>query len=183
MKNSGSTTERSKLLSYVLRHKPDAAGLTLTNGGWVAIEDLLTGLEQMGRPMTREMLEHVVHTNDKKRFEISSDDILIRAVQGHSTEVKMEYRSVSPPEILYHGTASRFQQDILEEGLKPMSRQYVHLSADAKTAIDVGKRHGRPVVFQVSSGKMQENGIEFYRAENGVWLTETVSPEFLTLID
>ncbi|MCI4644479.1 MAG: RNA 2'-phosphotransferase [Hyphomonadaceae bacterium] len=183
MKNPGGVTSRSKLLSFVLRHDPDAAGLTLEPGGWVEIDALLAGLQAMGRPMTRDMLELVVTSNDKKRFSISEDGLRIRAAQGHSVPVDMEYAAVSPPEKLYHGTASRFQWQILEEGLKPMSRRFVHLSSDMKTARDVGKRHGKPVIFEVASGDMEREGIEFHRAENGVWLTRDVQPDFLRLLE
>ena len=85
----------------------------------------------------------------------------------------------APPQVLYHGTASRFEQAILEQGLKPMSRLYVHLSGDAKTALTVGRRHGKPVVFEVDSGRMSRDGEHFYISQNGVWLTKRVKPEYL----
>ena len=149
---NASTKSESKLLSLVLRHAPEKAGLTLGDGGWVAIDDLLTGLAGMGKSMTRERLEHIVETNDKKRFTLSENGKMIRAAQGHSIKVTVDYAPETPPKTLFHGTAMRFLDAIMTEGLKPMSRQHVHLSADIETARKVGMRHGKPVILSVASG-------------------------------
>lgn len=170
----------SKAMSLVLRHAPEKAGLVLQDGGWVAVEDLLAGLARMGKPVSREALQRVVQDNDKKRFGFSDDGLRIRAVQGHSVDVEMGYAPADPPEILYHGTADRFLGAIMAEGLKPMSRQFVHLSADAGTALKVGQRHGRPCILVVQSGAMKADGAIFHVAQNGVWLTASVPPSRLS---
>ena len=172
--------EASKFLSYVLRHEPQAIGLTLDPQGWGSIEALLGGAAQHGRTLSRELIEAVTATSDKKRFEISADGQRIRAVQGHSTRsVDREFEPKQPPEKLFHGTASRFLDSIRSEGLKPGSRHYVHLSADEQTARVVGQRYGSPVVLIVDAARMHAQGTVFHQAENGVWLTATVPPEFL----
>lgn len=176
-----SNTRHSKFLSLVLRHKPQEIGLSLAPGGWVGVDDLLRAMTQAGRPLTRSQLEDVVRTNDKKRFSFSEDGQRIRAAQGHSVEVDMQLRPATPPEQLYHGTASRFLGTILEEGLKPMARQHVHLSLDYQTAHKVGSRHGKPVILIVKAGEMKQDGHSFFRADNGVWLAEAVAPEYLEL--
>lgn len=173
----------SKLMSLVLRHDPAKADLTLKPGGWVKVDELLNGLSKLGRTIDRKTLDAIVETNDKKRFTFSEDGNSIRAAQGHSARVDMEYAPSVPPAILYHGTSKRNQAKILDEGLKPMSRQYVHLSADTQTARTVGTRHGKPVIFEVATAEMHAKGIEFYQAENGVWLTASVTPEYLKLLD
>lgn len=183
MDNKENTKADSKLLSLILRHKPEKAGLTLDEGGWVDVEKLMTGLAEIGRPMSRDRLEHIVETNDKKRFTLSEGGLRIRAAQGHSTTVKMEYVAIAPPTTLYHGTADRHYSAILAEGLKPMSRQFVHLSAETDTAQKVGRRHGKPIIFEVATREMHNAGHEFHQAENGVWLTANVPPEFLRLIE
>lgn len=169
----------SKLLSLVLRHAPEKAGLTLGDGGWVNVSDLLDGLSKMNRTMTHEHLKLIVDKNDKKRFTFSSDGLKIRAAQGHSVNIKNDMDVVSPPKTLFHGTATRFLQTIETEGLKSMSRQHVHLSADTETAQKVGKRHGKPVILIINSQEMSENGHKFYLSENGVWLTDFVPVEFI----
>lgn len=174
------TRKHSKRLSYLLRHAPDEAGLTLVDGGWVAIDVLLSGLSQKGWGMTREQLQLVVDTNDKKRFTISEDGLRIRAAQGHSVKIKSDLVATAPPEILFHGTATRFLDQILEQGLSPMSRQHVHLSLDVATARNVGGRHGKPVILQVAAAEMHAAGIAFYCADNGVWLTDVVEPQYLS---
>lgn len=112
--------------------------------------------------------------NDKKRFEFSKDGQRIRASQGHSIEVDLQYESVEPPELLYHGTATRFLDSIKKQGLIRGSRQHVHLSMSASMAWKVGERHGKPVVIPVEAGNMHRAGIPFYQSTNGVWLVDAV---------
>jgi putative RNA 2'-phosphotransferase len=171
---------QSKFLSYVLRHAPDSIGLTLDEGGWVDVAVLLEKAAAAGKPIARAVLEEIVATSDKKRFTLSEDGTRIRAAQGHSVEVALGLEPVVPPETLYHGTATRFLGSIRAEGLKPGSRQQVHLSADEVTARAVGTRHGKPAILRVAAGNMHRAGHAFYRADNGVWLTDAVPPQFLT---
>jgi putative RNA 2'-phosphotransferase len=171
----------SKFLSFVLRHEPEAIGLTLDAEGWVAVEELLAAAARHGHSVTRGQLEEVVATNDKRRFSFSPDGRLIRANQGHSVEVDLGLAPVEPPELLYHGTVERFLDSIREKGLLRGNRHHVHLSADRETAARVGQRRGRPVVLVVDSGRMHRAGHRFFRSENGVWLTEAVPADFLRL--
>jgi putative RNA 2'-phosphotransferase len=178
-----SVVKDSKLLSLVLRHEPEKANLVLGEGGWVAVDDLLRGLETLGRAMTRERLRLVVSENDKKRFTLSEDGTRIRAAQGHSVEIVNDLSPLSPPEYLYHGTAIRFLDAIRAQGLKPMSRQHVHLSVDESTAFKVGQRHGKPSILIVLAREMERTGCVFYCADNGVWLTDSVSTQYLKFPD
>lgn len=170
----------SKFLSLVLRHKPDAIGLKLDPQGWALIDELLTKGNDSGTQFNREDLLRVVETSDKKRFSISDDGQRIRAAQGHSVTVELGLLPQEPPSILYHGTATRFIDAILSEGLKPQARQQVHLSADEATAHRVGQRHGKPAIFKVEALRMHAQGFKFFLSDNGVWLTDHVPPEFLT---
>jgi putative RNA 2'-phosphotransferase len=180
------STERheqlSKFLSFVLRHKPGAIELTLDPNGWASIDDLITKCREHGTSFSREELFEVVGTSDKKRFSLSGDQLRIRAAQGHSISVDIGLAPGQPPAVLYHGTATRFVNCIMAEGLKPGGRQHVHLSHDADTARRVGERHGRPAVLRVDACGMLARGWVFYRADNGVWLTAHVPPDFLELI-
>lgn len=165
----------SKFLSFVLRHQPDAIGITLDLEGWTDIAALIVAAAKDGKQLDRDLIQTVVNTSDKKRFAISEDGLCIRAVQGHSTEsVDITYVPQVPPEFLYHGTATRFMDSIRKEGLLPGSRQYVHLSQDEQTALTVGQRHGKPVVLKIKALLMYEQGFKFFQAENGVWLTSAV---------
>ena len=176
---SKSMVKDSKLLSLVLRHAPEKAGLQLGDGGWVNVSELLNGLASMNRNMTRERLQTIVDNNDKKRFTLSDDGLQIRAAQGHSVKIRHDMKAVLPPEKLFHGTATRFIDSIKSGGLKPMSRQHVHLSIDTDTAQKVGRRHGKPIIVVVQSEKMSEDGHEFYLSDNGVWLTDSVPVEYI----
>lgn len=171
----------SKFLSLILRHHPEQLQLTLDSDGWLKIDDLLHQAHKQGKSISRTQLEHVVSTNNKKRFQISEDGLLIRAVQGHShPNVQRIYHATQPPKILYHGTAQHYLTSIQEKGLIAGKRHYVHLSADYETAEKVGKRHGQPIVFILETNAMLHAGIEFFQAENGVWLTQHVPVQFLS---
>lgn len=170
----GKLDQLSIFLSLVLRHRPEEGHVTLDEHGWADVEELLTGICSTGRKIDRDILEEIVATDKKQRYSFSQDKKLIRANQGHSIPVDVELEQKEPPEFLYHGTAEAFLDAINAEGLKPMSRLYVHLSKDIETAIKVGKRHGKPVVLQIHSGEMHRDGQPFYLSENGVWLTKKV---------
>ncbi|HTD29703.1 MAG TPA: RNA 2'-phosphotransferase [Xanthomonadaceae bacterium] len=173
-------TDASKFLSFVLRHEPQAIDLTLDSEGWAGIEALIAGAQRSGRVLDIEMIRAVVAGNDKKRFAISDDGQRIRAVQGHSTaSVAIQYESRVPPEFLYHGTATRFLESILAEGLRPGQRHHVHLSEDITTATAVGQRYGKPVVLKIEALRMHRQGFVFFRAENGVWLTDSVPTAYI----
>lgn len=168
----------SKFLSLILRHHPERIGATLDPEGWLAIDALLARLPEDLR-IDRATLLRIVATNDKRRFEISADGARIRAAQGHSVAVDLAYEPQEPPAILYHGTATRFLEAILAEGLKPGSRRHVHLSRDAGTARMVGARHGRPVILEVDAARAAAEGQRFYLAANGVWLTDALAAGYL----
>lgn len=169
-------TKASKFLALVLRHKPDTIGLELDVNGWASIDELIAKAGAYGKKsLDRALIEKVLRDCDKQRYKISEDGLMIRANQGHSISVQMNFKPVEPPEYLYHGTATRFIDSIRVEGLKPMSRQYVHLSADIETATKVGSRHGKPHILRINAKQMHEAGQEFYLAENGVWLSHAIA--------
>ena len=169
----------SKFLSYVLRHAPQSIGLTLDAQGWAEVDALIARSAAAGQRFDRAMLAELVAANDKKRFTLSPDGTRIRAAQGHSVAVELGLAPSTPPDRLYHGTATRFLAAILAEGLKPGARQKVHLSADRETARRVGLRHGKPAILIVEAGALHLSGQPFWQADNGVWLTDRVDPAFL----
>jgi len=171
------TVKVSKYLSKHLRHQPERIGLTLDEAGWVEIDELIAACAAHGFRVTRDELDHVVAANDKKRFAI--DGTRIRASQGHSVEVDLGLDPAVPPPYLYHGTVARSLDAIRAEGLRPMNRHDVHLSADRETATRVGARRGRPVVLSVDAGAMHQDGHVFHLSANGVWLTKSVPPRYL----
>ncbi|NVM74669.1 putative RNA 2'-phosphotransferase [Duganella sp. SG902] len=170
----------SKFLSLILRHAPETIGIQLDANGWADVAELLEKAAQHGKPITRELLNEVVATSDKKRFAFSADEQSIRANQGHSVAaVDLELRPTPPPPVLYHGTASRFVDSIKATGLRSQSRNHVHLSSQMETAVSVGKRHGSPVVLTIQAQAMHAQGHPFYLSENGVWLTADVPAAFI----
>ncbi|MFJ4523846.1 RNA 2'-phosphotransferase [Streptomyces sp. NPDC088810] len=171
------TVKVSKYLSRHLRHQPERIGLTPDASGWVEIDALIAAAAAHGFRFTREELDHVVATNDKRRFAIEGGRI--RASQGHSIEVDLGLPPATPPPYLYHGTVAAHLAAIRAEGLRPMTRHAVHLSADRETATRVGARRGRPVVLAVDAGAMHRDGHVFHVSANGVWLTAAVPPRYL----
>jgi putative RNA 2'-phosphotransferase len=173
------TLRTSKFLSLILRHEPQRVGLAFDSAGWVAVEDLLKAVNSNGVSLTLDQLKHVVATSDKKRFAFSDDGLRIRASQGHSLEVDLQYAPQTPPELLFHGTATKFLDSIRKGGLQKMERHDVHLSAETKVTLQVGSRHGRPVLLTIRAGDMHREGFVFRRSANGVWLVDHVPPEFI----
>lgn len=169
----------SKFLSLILRHQPEVVGIVLDPQGWVAIDHLIEACAKAGTRFTRDELLQVVESDDKKRFTVSEDGQRIRAAQGHSVEVELGLVPIEPPETLFHGTATRFLDSILAQGLIPQSRQQVHLSIDQETANKVGQRHGKPAILTIDALRMHREGFAFFLADNGVWLTDKVPVEFL----
>jgi len=170
----------SKFLSLVLRHSPQTIKLTIDKNGWANIEELIQNTNKYkSLNLTVELLNTIVENDDKQRYIISDDGKRIRANQGHSIKIDLELEAKTPPDILYHGTADRFLDSILKDGLKPMSRQYVHLSQTEETALTVGKRHGEPIILYVNAKNMFEDGYKFYLSENNVWLVNEVPAKYI----
>jgi len=179
--NPNQTKRTSKFLSLVLRHQPETIGITLNSAGWVGVDELLAAINRHPNniKLDRKSLEQVVSCNDKQRFEFDLARSSIRARQGHSVDVNLEYPPTVPPETLLHGTPRQFVAAIRETGLKKMKRHHVHLHTDLKTASAVGARRGDSVILKVRSGDMHRAGFEFFVTENGVWLTDFVPVEFI----
>lgn len=175
----GKLDKLSVFISLVLRHKPDAVAIQLDEHGWANVDELINGINNTGRKIDMDILEEIVRTDSKGRYSFNEGKTLIRANQGHSIPVDVELEEKRPPQYLYHGTADRFLDSIMAEGLKPMSRLYVHLSKDKETATKVGKRHGEPVILKIKTEEMCNDGIEFYLSQNGVWLTKYVDKKYI----
>jgi putative RNA 2'-phosphotransferase len=177
----GQLKNYSKFMSLVLRHDPGKIEIELDDAGWTEVDALLRQAKSHRRAkgLTREILQRVVDTNDKKRFEFSDDGLRIRARQGHSVQVELGDEVREPPECLYHGTPEKFVVAIRSGGLLKMSRHAVHLSPDYETATRVGSRRGRPVIIKVKALAMHQDGHEFRLTGNGVWYTDHVPKEYL----
>jgi len=178
--NKNKNKKDSKYLSYILRHSPQTIELNIDEHGWADIEELIQKTKRYkNRHLTLEMIQEIVEMDDKKRYILSDDGKKIRACQGHSINIDLQLTEKAPPLILYHGTARRFLDSIMKEGLKPQNRQYVHLSMEEETALSVGKRHGQPVVLKIMAYNMYEAGYKFFLSENNVWLTAFVPVNYL----
>lgn len=171
----------SRLLSFVLRHRPDSIGLELDEGGWANVDELLEGIQRSKHELSISYakLEEIVDTNNKKRFEFSGDGQKIRARQGHSVDVELGLEPQRPPQILWHGTATKSLDAIRKTGLEKRNRHAVHLSKDEETASAVGRRHGRLVMLQIKAMAMRADGHKFYLTGNDVWLTDEVPPRYI----
>ncbi len=174
----------SKEISYALRHAPQDYGLVLDAEGFVPVETLLAALaaKHPGRPpITEEDLAAIIATSPKRRFEIQ--DGRICALYGHSAGMHIEKTAAAPPRILYHGTAHASLPSIMAQGLLPMGREYVHLSVDQKTALQVGGRHDHhPALLQVDCAQASREGITFYQGNETTWLADRIPPDCLELL-
>ena len=159
----------------MLRHDKEAFdNKIIDNKGWRETSELISK-----QGYTKELLDEIVVTNNKKRYEYNNDKTKIRARQGHSINVDVGLTEAEPPEVLYHGTSNDVIDSIMREGIKRGSRLYVHLSKDKETATNVGARHGTPYVLEINSGQMYKDGVKFYLSNNGVWLTDYVDNKYI----
>lgn len=169
----------SKHLAFLLRHDKESyeKGI-IDEEGWRKIEDLVTNHE-----FTEEEISKIVETDKKSRYEFNTTHDKIRAVQGHSIPVDVSLVEAQPPDILYHGTSTRFLESILQNGIEKKTRLYVHLSQTRGVAETVGKRHGEPVVLEIDAKTMYEDGIKFYQSKNKVWLVAGVPTKYIKKIE
>lgn len=165
-------------MSLILRHKPEVIGIQLDEHGWANVDELIEGIAKT-HVFNMNLLEEIVRTDEKQRYSFNEDKTLIRANQGHSIPVDVELEETVPPEELWHGTATKYEASIDAQGLIPKSRLYVHLSKDRETALKVGQRHGKPILYTVKTGEMSRDGYKFYLSKNGVWLTKEVPVKYL----
>ena len=168
-------TKISRRISYSLRHNPYSIKLHIDKHGWAPVSDLILALG-----ITMEDLEHIVYTDNKSRYSFNENKSKIRANQGHSIPVDLELKPMQPPDILYHGIAQQFIENIFSHGISKMSRQYVHLSTNPDQALSVGKRHGEPIILVINSKEMYNNGYRFYLSENKIWLTDNVPVKYIS---
>lgn len=180
MGNSKSLIKTSKFISKILRHDPDIIGITLDEHGWADAHELIAGINSTGHHhLDIPLLEEIVRNDEKQRYSFNEDRTKIRANQGHSIPVDLNFEEKTPPDMLYHGTGLKSVSFISWQGLLPMNRQYVHLSRDYETAIKVGQRHGKCCVYEVNASQMAKDGYIFYESVNHVWLTKHVPVQYL----
>jgi putative RNA 2'-phosphotransferase len=166
--------KKGKQLSFLLRHDTE---YRFDEHGYREVLDLV-----QNHGFTKDEIVELVETNDKQRYEFNDDKSKIRARQGHSVNINVDLKETLPPDVLFHGTATRFLDSIIEKGILKMSRNYVQLSENIDTATEVGKRHGKPVILTVNTKAMREDGIKFYLSNNNVWLTEFVDSKYIVSI-
>lgn len=172
----------SKFMSYILRHNPNKFNIKLDVNGWTNLDHLINILNKDRRFHDLEIvdIQNMIKTSNKMRFEIHNKQI--RALYGHSIDKKIKKEQSKPPIYLYHGTARRFMDSIRKKGLIPKNRQYVHLSKDVDTALIVGKRRDdRPVILKIEAKRAYEEGINFYKEKDDIWLCDEISFKYIKL--
>lgn len=168
-----------RFLSLVLRHRPKLLGIQLDPQGWTDVDILLAKLSTTDKAISREQLDLLVANNPKQRYAYNEDGTKIRAQQGHSVEVELNYEATEPPEYLYHGTVPRFLDSIMRTGLQKRKRHHVHLSPDLETATNVGQRRGDAIILTIQAGEMHKDGYAFYCSGNGVWLADEIPSQYI----
>ena len=172
----------SKFISLILRHKPEIINVKLDKHGYVDTDLLINNINENSKyEIDFETLKHIVDTDNKNRYSFNDDFTKIRANQGHSINVDVGLKECQPPDILYHGTCKEYLDSIMNNGINSKSRLYVHLSKDTETAINVGKRHGEPVILEIDTKRMYRHGSKFYLSKNNVWLTKYVPKKYIKI--
>lgn len=168
-----------KTLSYILRHNPAHIQLEVDSSGWADVDDLIKKMKEKGYDITLNLLNEIVNTNEKKRYIFNANKTKIRANQGHSIQINLNLKPITPPSLLYHGTSKKYIENIQSEGLLKQKRHHVHLSEYKDVALTVGKRRGKPIILTIHSEQMHHDGYTFYRSENNVWLTDHVPASYI----
>lgn len=171
----------SKYLSYILRHDPQEADLSIDKYGFADLNRVVEALNETKHYWAgKEDIEYLIENSDKTRFEIKG--YKIRALYGHSIDVEIEEElHQPPPKKLYHGTSPDSAEAISEEGIKSQNRQFVHLSKTKEEAYRVGKRHHlEPVIFQIDAEKAWKEGITFYE-RGDLYLVEYMPSTYLDI--
>lgn len=180
-----SNAELSRIISYALRHEPWVFEIELDNDGWVPLSVLVAAIrtsDKKWQNLSEDEVRDMISASEKKRHEILEGRI--RALYGHSTPKKLSKERIDPPECLYHGTAPATAQTILRDALRPMARQYVHLSTDLDTAMKVGERKAQcPVILRVNALEAARRGVDFYRGNDRVVLADYVPAEFIEIFE
>ncbi|USS41355.1 RNA 2'-phosphotransferase [Thermococcus aggregans] len=175
-----SRTKVSKLMAYILRHSPEKFGLKPDVEGFVPLDELVKALQRVYPDVTEEFVHEIVAHDPKGRYEIRGNKI--RARYGHSFPVLLNHEEDKDSKILYHGTPRRNLENIMREGLKPMKRQFVHLSTSKSEAIETGRRHGKDVVLLIIDADcLRKKGLKIYKAGKNVRIVEHVPPECIIL--
>ena len=175
MSNKELLTTKGKELAFLLRHDKEAFDNGLIDqNGWRSVSELIKS-----QGYTKELLDGIVETNNKQRYEYNEGKTKIRARQGHSINVDVGLTETIPPNTLYHGTSTKALESIYKQGILKGERLYVHLSKDEETALKVGSRHGTPYVLKIDSEQMHKDGIKFYLSNNCVWLTDYVDVKYI----
>ena len=172
--------ELSKYLSLLLRHQPEKLNIELDNEGFTSLPNLITKMQAKPRwaGLHERDVRRVVRESDKQRYEIVDDRI--RARYGHSVPKAVSYDPIEPPEILYHGTSPGAAELIAVQGLRPMNRQYVHLSTEVHQAMLVGRRHHpRPILLSVRAREAHAAGVVFHLPEPRLYISGPIPAEYI----
>ena len=172
-------TQISQYIALLLRHKPEVGGLTLDNHGWCDTKALIKSIKMEFNNFNMELLEEIVREDSKQRYSFNENKTKIRANQGHSIKVDLEFKEIHPDKPLYHGTATRFLNSIMKEGVKPQSRQWVHLTDNLEEAVATGKRHGTPVILVINVANMLKDGYKFYISENNRYMIKEIPSKYI----
>ena len=168
----------SKYMSYLLRHNPE--NLKMDSEGFVGLDELLAKLKEKF-PVNKQLILEIVERSERKRFEIRNGKI--RALYGHSIPVMLKLKEDKTVKILYHGTTPEAAAEILKSGLKPMKRNWVHLSPTIEIARRVGlRRTSKPAILEIDAEKARKNGIKFYKATKQVYLCKQIPPRYIRRI-
>ena len=172
----------SRTVSHALRHAPEEYGIQLDGSGWIEIAELLKALQDKSKrwnDLEVEDLHLMAAAGEKRRYEFEGSRI--RAAYGHSISAPIQYDESVPPARLFHGTTEEAAVRIFDEGIRSMKRQYVHLSADADTAVKVAlRRTSNPVILEVDAKAAYDSGIKFYLGNDNIWLASFISREFIS---
>tara|TARA_Y200000002_G_C22637765_1_gene645508 strand:- start:3 stop:578 length:576 start_codon:yes stop_codon:yes gene_type:complete len=171
--NSNKLNKISRTMTKILRH--ELHNYNHDEEGFVDL-DLILKSNVIFKEINIDHIKKIVDADNKSRFSLNfkGNKIFIRANQGHSSGNLNDNNMLAliNKQIpgCYHATYSSNLNSIKKNGISRMKRKHIHIaeSDEAKS----GKRSSCNIKILINMELAINDGIKFYRSENGVILTE-----------
>ena len=174
-----------RIMAGVLRHFPEKFGLEMDEHGWIEVEDIVRQIRRQKEKLhwlKPHHIEAIVLTDPKGRYQVDKDRV--RATYGHSIEVDLDLPTDNIPDTLFYPVTEEELDVVLERGLQPTERKWVHLSRTLQNAQEAGQRRGdNPIILAIDAQPAIKGGTVIKQAGKTVFICEEVPAKFLRVVE